>query len=158
MRYFRRSLALLAAVALVGLLAADASALYAKNLFALIPLLTDKQAKGFAPAWDDGARRARLSRSPTQCDEVPLDGPRARRRCRVRSDRHRRRHRRIPVAVTAAGFARPEGGCQSVGSRRHGSTVVAPERGARSGSDLTHQVLYPEQAPRQVGVNTPSHP
>jgi len=34
-------------------LAADASALYAKNLFALIPLLTDKDTKGFAPAWDD---------------------------------------------------------------------------------------------------------
>jgi NAD(P) transhydrogenase subunit alpha len=34
-------------------LAADASALYAKNLFALIPLLADKDTKAFAPAWDD---------------------------------------------------------------------------------------------------------
>jgi NAD(P) transhydrogenase subunit alpha len=34
-------------------LAADSSALYAKNLLALLPLLTDKDSKGFAPAWDD---------------------------------------------------------------------------------------------------------
>jgi NAD(P) transhydrogenase subunit alpha len=34
-------------------LAADSSALYAKNLLALIPLLTDKDSKAFAPAWDD---------------------------------------------------------------------------------------------------------
>jgi NAD(P) transhydrogenase subunit alpha len=34
-------------------LAADSSALYAKNLLALIPLLTDKDSKGFAPHWDD---------------------------------------------------------------------------------------------------------
>jgi NAD(P) transhydrogenase subunit alpha len=34
-------------------LAADSSALYAKNLLALIPLLTDKDTKGFAPHWDD---------------------------------------------------------------------------------------------------------
>jgi NAD(P) transhydrogenase subunit alpha len=34
-------------------LAADASALYAKNLLALLPLLTDKESKAFAPHWDD---------------------------------------------------------------------------------------------------------
>jgi H+-translocating NAD(P) transhydrogenase subunit alpha len=34
-------------------LAADSSALYAKNLLAIIPLLTDKDSKGFAPHWDD---------------------------------------------------------------------------------------------------------
>ena len=34
-------------------LAADASALYAKNLLALLPLLTDKDTKAFSPAWDD---------------------------------------------------------------------------------------------------------
>jgi NAD(P) transhydrogenase subunit alpha len=34
-------------------LAADSSALYAKNLLALIPLLTDKDTKAFAPHWDD---------------------------------------------------------------------------------------------------------
>jgi NAD(P) transhydrogenase subunit alpha len=34
-------------------LAADSSSLYAKNLLALLPLLTDKDSKAFAPAWDD---------------------------------------------------------------------------------------------------------
>lgn len=34
-------------------LASDASSLYAKNLLALLPLLTDKESKAFAPAWDD---------------------------------------------------------------------------------------------------------
>ncbi len=34
-------------------LASDASSLYAKNLLALLPLLTDKDSKAFAPAWDD---------------------------------------------------------------------------------------------------------
>jgi NAD(P) transhydrogenase subunit alpha len=34
-------------------LPADSSALYAKNLLALLPLLTDKDSKAFAPAWDD---------------------------------------------------------------------------------------------------------
>ncbi len=34
-------------------LPADSSALYAKNIFALLPLLTDKETKAFAPAWDD---------------------------------------------------------------------------------------------------------
>jgi NAD(P) transhydrogenase subunit alpha len=34
-------------------LPADASALYARNLLALLPLLTDKDTKAFAPAWDD---------------------------------------------------------------------------------------------------------
>jgi NAD(P) transhydrogenase subunit alpha len=34
-------------------LPADASALYARNLLALLPLLTDKDSKAFAPAWDD---------------------------------------------------------------------------------------------------------
>ena len=34
-------------------LAADASSLYAKNLLALLPLLTDKDTKAFAPHWDD---------------------------------------------------------------------------------------------------------
>jgi len=34
-------------------LPADASSLYAKNLLALLPLLTDKDSKAFAPAWDD---------------------------------------------------------------------------------------------------------
>ncbi|MBI1251736.1 MAG: Re/Si-specific NAD(P)(+) transhydrogenase subunit alpha [Alphaproteobacteria bacterium] len=31
----------------------DSSSLYAKNLLALLPLLTDKDTKAFAPAWDD---------------------------------------------------------------------------------------------------------
>jgi H+-translocating NAD(P) transhydrogenase subunit alpha len=34
-------------------LASDASSLYAKNILALLPLLTDKDSKAFAPAWDD---------------------------------------------------------------------------------------------------------
>jgi len=34
-------------------LPADSSSLYAKNLLALLPLLTDKETKAFAPAWDD---------------------------------------------------------------------------------------------------------
>jgi NAD(P) transhydrogenase subunit alpha len=34
-------------------LAADASSLYARNLLALLPLLTDKTSLAFAPAWDD---------------------------------------------------------------------------------------------------------
>ncbi|GIK47606.1 MAG: NAD(P) transhydrogenase subunit alpha [Alphaproteobacteria bacterium] len=34
-------------------LPADASALYAKNFLALLPLLADKESKAFAPAWDD---------------------------------------------------------------------------------------------------------
>ena len=34
-------------------LASDASSLYAKNILALLPLLTDKDNKTFAPAWDD---------------------------------------------------------------------------------------------------------
>jgi len=34
-------------------LPADSSALYAKNLLALLPLLADKESKAFAPAWDD---------------------------------------------------------------------------------------------------------
>ena len=34
-------------------LPADASSLYAKNILALLPLLTDKESKAFAPAWDD---------------------------------------------------------------------------------------------------------
>jgi NAD(P) transhydrogenase subunit alpha len=34
-------------------LAADSSALYAKNLLNLLPLLTDKETKAFAPHWDD---------------------------------------------------------------------------------------------------------
>ncbi len=34
-------------------LASDSSSLYAKNVFALLPLLTDKDSKAFAPAWDD---------------------------------------------------------------------------------------------------------
>jgi NAD(P) transhydrogenase subunit alpha len=34
-------------------LPADSSSLYAKNLLALLPLLTDKESKAFAPAWDD---------------------------------------------------------------------------------------------------------
>ncbi|MGE0596548.1 MAG: Re/Si-specific NAD(P)(+) transhydrogenase subunit alpha [Hyphomonadaceae bacterium] len=34
-------------------LPADSSALYAKNLLALLPLLTEKESKAFAPAWDD---------------------------------------------------------------------------------------------------------
>jgi H+-translocating NAD(P) transhydrogenase subunit alpha len=34
-------------------LPADSSSLYAKNLLAILPLLTDKDSKGFAPAWDD---------------------------------------------------------------------------------------------------------
>jgi H+-translocating NAD(P) transhydrogenase subunit alpha len=38
---------------LPGRLAADSSALYAKNLLNLIPLLTDKETGAFAPHWDD---------------------------------------------------------------------------------------------------------
>jgi NAD(P) transhydrogenase subunit alpha len=34
-------------------LPADASSLYAKNFLALSPLLTEKDSKAFAPAWDD---------------------------------------------------------------------------------------------------------
>jgi len=34
-------------------LPSDSSALYAKNLLALLPLLTDKDTKAFSPAWDD---------------------------------------------------------------------------------------------------------
>ena len=34
-------------------LPADSSSLYARNLLALLPLLTDKDSKAFAPAWDD---------------------------------------------------------------------------------------------------------
>ena len=34
-------------------LPADASSLYAKNFLALLPLLTHKESKAFAPAWDD---------------------------------------------------------------------------------------------------------
>ena len=34
-------------------LPADASSLYARNLLALLPLLTDKDTLAFAPAWDD---------------------------------------------------------------------------------------------------------
>jgi NAD(P) transhydrogenase subunit alpha len=34
-------------------LPADSSSLYAKNLLALLPLLTDKESKAFAPDWDD---------------------------------------------------------------------------------------------------------
>jgi NAD(P) transhydrogenase subunit alpha len=34
-------------------LPADASSLYARNILALLPLLTDKDTKGFAPVWDD---------------------------------------------------------------------------------------------------------
>jgi NAD(P) transhydrogenase subunit alpha len=34
-------------------LAADSSALYAKNLLALLPLLTDKETKAFAPTYED---------------------------------------------------------------------------------------------------------
>jgi NAD(P) transhydrogenase subunit alpha len=34
-------------------LPADSSALYAKNLLAILPLLTDKDTKAFAPQWDD---------------------------------------------------------------------------------------------------------
>lgn len=34
-------------------LPSDASSFYAKNLLALLPLLTDKDSKAFAPAWDD---------------------------------------------------------------------------------------------------------
>jgi NAD(P) transhydrogenase subunit alpha len=34
-------------------LGADASSLYAKNLLALLPLLTEKDGKAFAPHWDD---------------------------------------------------------------------------------------------------------
>ena len=34
-------------------LPADSSSLYAKNLLALLPLLTDKDTKAFAPHWDD---------------------------------------------------------------------------------------------------------
>ncbi|GIU66496.1 Re/Si-specific NAD(P)(+) transhydrogenase subunit alpha [Candidatus Phycosocius spiralis] len=38
---------------LPGRLAADSSALYAKNLLNLLPLLTDEASKGFAPHFDD---------------------------------------------------------------------------------------------------------
>jgi NAD(P) transhydrogenase subunit alpha len=34
-------------------LPADASSLYARNVLALLPLLTDKDSKAFSPAWDD---------------------------------------------------------------------------------------------------------
>ncbi len=34
-------------------LPADSSALYARNILALLPLLADKESKAFAPAWDD---------------------------------------------------------------------------------------------------------
>jgi NAD(P) transhydrogenase subunit alpha len=34
-------------------LPSDSSSLYAKNLLALLPLLTEKDSKAFAPAWDD---------------------------------------------------------------------------------------------------------
>lgn len=34
-------------------LPADASSLYARNVLALLPLLTDKESKAFAPDWDD---------------------------------------------------------------------------------------------------------
>jgi NAD(P) transhydrogenase subunit alpha len=34
-------------------LPADSSALYAKNILALLPLLADKETKAFSPAWDD---------------------------------------------------------------------------------------------------------
>jgi NAD(P) transhydrogenase subunit alpha len=34
-------------------MAGDSSSLYAKNLLNLLPLLTDKDSKGFAPAWED---------------------------------------------------------------------------------------------------------
>jgi NAD(P) transhydrogenase subunit alpha len=34
-------------------LPSDTSSLYAKNVLALLPLLTDKESKAFAPAWDD---------------------------------------------------------------------------------------------------------
>ena len=34
-------------------LPADSSSLYARNVFALLPLLADKESKAFAPAWDD---------------------------------------------------------------------------------------------------------
>lgn len=45
-------------------LASDASSLYAKNLLALLPLLTDKDSKAFAPAWDDEIiKGATLSRA-----------------------------------------------------------------------------------------------
>jgi NAD(P) transhydrogenase subunit alpha len=41
-------------------LPADASSLYARNLLALLPLLTDKDSKAFAPAWDDEIVRGAL--------------------------------------------------------------------------------------------------
>ena len=45
-------------------LPADASSLYAKNLLALLPLLTDKDNKAFAPHWDDEiVQGAMLSRA-----------------------------------------------------------------------------------------------
>ncbi len=45
-------------------LPADASSLYARNLLALLPLLTDKESKAFAPAWDDEViQGAMLSRN-----------------------------------------------------------------------------------------------
>jgi NAD(P) transhydrogenase subunit alpha len=45
-------------------LPADSSSLYAKNLLALLPLLTDKESKAFAPAWDDEIiKGAMLSRN-----------------------------------------------------------------------------------------------
>lgn len=45
-------------------LASDASSLYAKNFLALLPLLTEKESKAFAPAWDDEIiKGAMLSRA-----------------------------------------------------------------------------------------------
>ncbi|QGZ94075.1 Re/Si-specific NAD(P)(+) transhydrogenase subunit alpha [Terricaulis silvestris] len=45
-------------------LPSDSSSLYAKNLLALLPLLTDKDSKAFAPAWDDEIiKGAMLSKS-----------------------------------------------------------------------------------------------
>jgi H+-translocating NAD(P) transhydrogenase subunit alpha len=38
---------------LPGRLAADSSALYAKNILNLLPLLADKDSAGFSPAFDD---------------------------------------------------------------------------------------------------------
>jgi len=45
-------------------LPADASSLYARNLLALLPLLSDKETKAFAPDWDDEiVQGAMLSRA-----------------------------------------------------------------------------------------------
>ncbi|MGH6949456.1 MAG: NAD(P)(+) transhydrogenase (Re/Si-specific) subunit alpha, partial [Vitreimonas sp.] len=41
-------------------LPADASSLYARNVLALLPLLTDKDIKAIAPAWDDEIVRGAL--------------------------------------------------------------------------------------------------